>query len=175
MYTTSQACATVAASGKGPDQSQTGLASNLMWQNTQLPVIWEDNRPHSLFSRHMRTFSFATFTFCSSPLSLSSHLLPGVNIPRPTGLMKRNGLRVCLLLKQQRLCAGEHSLLLSLLLLLLNQDVSPVFSGSRTEDKNSWIDTAEFRHFPICALRVCWCKHAWRLGTLARGTLWNFF
>lgn len=33
--------------------------------------------PDSLFSRHMRTSSFSTFTFCSSPLTLSSHVLPG--------------------------------------------------------------------------------------------------
>lgn len=84
MYTTSLACATTVSS-KGHDQSQIGLASNLMWQNPQLPVMCEDSRPHSLFSRHSSASAFATFTFC---ISLSSHLLSGVGFSRPTCLME---------------------------------------------------------------------------------------
>ena len=147
MYTASLACVTAAAIGKGHDQSQTGLASNLMWQNTQLPVICESNRPHSLFSRHMRASSFATFTFCSSPLSLSSHLLPGVGFPHPTCLMERNGLAVRLY------WISRLSNLLLPPLSQSNQEVSLEFCSIQTEDEDgkSWMDSADFNFF------VCMC------------------
>lgn len=155
MYTASLACATVAAIGKGRDQSQTGLASNLMWQNTQLPVTCESNRPHSLFSRHMRASSLATFTFCSSPFSLSSHLLPGAGFPHPTCLMERNGLGV------RRYWIRQLSNLLLPLLSQSNQEVSLEFCST------GWIQL-NLGHFAVCVWRICWCKHGWKWGALTQ-------
>lgn len=172
MYT-SPACATAAVSGKGHDQSQTGLASNLMWQNIQLPVICEDNRPHSLFSRHMCASLFATFTFCASQLSLSSHLLPGVGVSRPTCLMQRNGLRLFLLLKQVGSVCREASCFF-----LFCYDQTKMFHlyfpVLKLRKILGWIHLilATFQH--TLQARVCWCKHAWRLGSLAQGHLESF-
>lgn len=126
-----------------------------MWQNTQLPVICESNRPHSLFSRHMRASSLATFTFCSSPFSLSSHLLPGAGFPHPTCLMERNGLGV------RRYWIRQLSNLLLPLLSQSNQEVSLEFCST------GWIQL-NLGHFAVCVWRICWCKHGWKWGALTQ-------
>lgn len=130
-----------------------------MWQNTQLPVICEDNRPHFIFSWRVvppclpHLPSVPLCSPCLHTLPMSSCLIAPVWCKGMD-----SGVDFC---KAGNVC--ERGIILFFFFLCYNQ--IKIFHWNFLVYSGTSRGLVLFQHVH----RIYWCKHAWRLGALAEG------